>query len=216
MSQSDVTGSGSPRLWFNPKGVFNSAVLLTEHGVVYGKPKADSPEAIQAALASGQGMTAISRDQITYVRANHRNNEVHVRVKVKKNEHKTIQLEMGDAEARAALYDGLRALLGSAWTHEHVVQSPVQGAMKPGIAMVIIIAVTGFMFMGAQSVAAGEEADVSGRRSGVKRLALWLMETLGPTGILIAGGVALALAAVVLVKRIHYPPIFDELKRASA
>jgi hypothetical protein len=67
----------------------------------------------------------------------------------------------------------------------------------------------------AVALAGGAEAEISGRRSGIKKLVVWAVDVIGPLGVLSAGGIVVALTAAYLVKRVKTPPIMTTLTRSG-
>lgn len=71
---------------------------------------------------------------------------------------------------------------------------------RPFFATIIVSIVTFAMYFAARDIEAGKEIVVSGRRSGLKRLIVMLGDTLGTTGSLVVGGIAILLCLLWLVK----------------
>ena len=205
-----IEAGAAPRVWVNPKGVFNSLVVLAGDCVVFGKPKGTDAAAVEAAVESGQGMKAIDLADVGRVRANRRNREVEVSVGIGKKG-KSVNLEMVDETAQQELFQALQERLGSGWGRRHVEMSPMRAASAPAVGLLIIALLTFAASKGAEQLASGETVEVSGRHAGVKRLFVWLMETLGPTGIVVLGVVLALVAVAILIKRVRKPPVYDEL-----
>lgn len=204
--------AAAPRVWVNPRGVFNSLVVLTGDRILVGKPKGSDEAAITASLESGKGLKAIDLSDVAQVRANQRNDEVKVIVGVGKKG-KSVSLEMADGSARQELLEALHERLGAAWDRRHIEMSPMRASVAPAVGLLIIAVLTFVASKGAAQLAEGETVEVRGWHSGIKHLFVWAMETLGPTGILILGGVIAMLTALVLANRLRKPPIYDELVR---
>ena len=84
-----------------------------------------------------------------------------------------------------------------------------QDSFKIGMAISLLVALfTWLLHMAAVEMANGREADFSGRHSGIKAIVAWLIDLIGPTGVLIAGGLAIVLCLVGLAKRVSNPPTF--------
>jgi hypothetical protein len=100
------------------------------------------------------------------------------------------QMIFSDTEAASAAFDQIAQVTG--WTRSTKTLNPMSAAVVPGIGIAVTIFVGWLLAMGAAALAEGGEAEVNGRRRGLKRMLLWVTETLGPTGVwIIAGLIAL-------------------------
>jgi hypothetical protein len=81
-----------------------------------------------------------------------------------------------------------------------------QAVIGPSIALVAVLGGTAIFYVAAADIEQGEEYNPTGRRRAFKMLAHWILEKLGPTGVLIVGAVGLLLAGFWLYRRITSPP----------
>ncbi|MGB0133644.1 hypothetical protein, partial [Dokdonella sp.] len=65
---------------------------------------------------------------------------------------------------------------------------------------------TVLLMKAAAAIQVAEEIEVTGRKRGLKQFVVWLLDTLGPTGVGIIGGLICALCLWVLVQRLKAPP----------
>lgn len=112
-----------------------------------------------------------------------------------------------EATAKVAL-DAIQQRLGPGFERT---QAPIRTCMAlgiPTVLMVVVMAVTGFLYWGAREAAAGATS-ASARTRGI----LALLELIGPNGVLCIGGVFLLLCIVLLVRWGLKPPLETILTR---
>lgn len=90
-----------------------------------------------------------------------------------------------------------------------------QAIIGPGLTSLGIIAATIVFLVLANDVASGEEIDTSGRRGGTKKLLANVLGAIGPVGVGVIGGLALAGALFWLYKRVKSPPIRTVIERVA-
>ena len=198
------------RMWANPGGVFNNVVGVTDAAVVFGRVSGESADDLIAAAEGGAGLKAIPLGDIKAVRANRRNHEIRVSSISGKKKTDT-DLELADEATQDELYAALQQALGSSWSTRHVEMSAARAAVSPIIWLLIVGGLTYAGYMGAKEIDEGGDIDVHGRRGLLKRLLVWLMDVLGPTGMIVLGSVIGLLVVLVLVNRVRKPPIYDQL-----
>ena len=89
---------------------------------------------------------------------------------------------------------------------------PIRASLGPLTFGSVVAFMTWAMHGAASALAAGAEAEVSGRRAGLKKLVMWMIDLVGPTGVLVGGGLVLALTGVFLWKRVTTPPVWTTLE----
>jgi len=89
---------------------------------------------------------------------------------------------------------------------------PIRASLGPLTFGSVVAFMTWAMHGAASALAAGAEAEVSGRRAGLKKLVMWMIDLVGPTGVLVAGGLVVALTGVFLWKRVTTPPVWTTLE----
>jgi hypothetical protein len=115
-----------------------------------------------------------------------------------------------DGEMADAMLNALESRFGGAFVR---MATPVEkGAILgvAGLVSIVILAVTAFFYWGALEVAAGSRP--TGRGSSLA----WLLEMLGPNGVMCIGGVVLLLAVVVTAVNLKNPPLTTKLLPKSA
>lgn len=198
--------------WGNPKGTFNNIFVVRDGAVVYGKIKPGTEAETSAQFQDGKTLKAIPFDQIQHLRANKRNHEVKVKVG-KGKDGKAIDLELGAPETQGAFMQAAEQMAGPGWKTQRVEVSRIKASIAPVIAAVVVAGLTTLVYGAAQTAAEGGHLELSGRRQGMKKLLVWLGETLGTTGTLVVGGIGLLVAILFLVSVIKNPPVYDELKK---
>ena len=89
----------------------------------------------------------------------------------------------------------------------------MRAAFAPLIALAGCLLFTWLFYMAAGELASGGEADIRGRHQFMKQIAVWVTGLLGPTGVLIAGGLATLIAGAWFRARVKTPPRMLTLAR---
>ena len=84
--------------------------------------------------------------------------------------------------------------------------SALQAIKGPGIGLLITLGLGWIVYEEAKTLEAGGSIEISGRRALVKRIFVWIAETLGSNGTLIAAGLLTAVFVYFLYKRFKTPP----------
>jgi hypothetical protein len=211
MEMSMTASELSPGVWTNPDGLFSNVFIVTTDSVLYGKVNLNDQEQLTAALADRRTLTSLPFERINRIRMNKRNCEVSIQTGQGK-ERKTVNLELGNDETRSAFFDAIKAGVGPSWTERFVERSAASAAIGPAITAVVFTGLTVLAYLGARSMQEGESIESSGRYGILKRLFYWLMETLGPSGVAVVGGLLVLITLAVLIGRMRKPPKYVELK----
>lgn len=205
------------QIYTNPKDIFNSLLAIGPDAVLLANPEAEHlDKAVElvktGAVAQLKDAKAIPVNAITRVRYNEKHpTEFDIAYKAGKDS-KTANFSFTTTEERATAFAALKATLSGA-TEKREELNVVTAAIKPLIFTLIFAGLTYAFYMGAKDLQTGGEADTSGRRGLIKQVFAWLMDVLGPTGVLIVGGLIVAICLVALVKRVGNPPVFVSLVR---
>lgn len=204
-------------VWKNPESLFSKITAITEDYVLFAPATRDDLDATVAAFQSSgtfpEGAKAIPHASIFKVVLNERDTDITVSYRDKK-ERRSSTYDFADSEEREAFISALKTRVGEHFKETRKVLNPFTASIKPLFAAGVIAFMTWLLRLAAIEIANGGTTDISGRRSGIKRLIFWIIDVIGPTGVLIVGGLALALCILVLVQRVKNPPIFRILKRA--
>jgi hypothetical protein len=89
-----------------------------------------------------------------------------------------------------------------------------RAAFGPLIALTVFGLGTLALRVAAIAIRAVDEVEVSGRRQGLKTLFVWVLDTLGPMGVSVAGGLLVLLSGWVLYSRLQEPQRLHILQSA--
>jgi len=165
------------------------------------------------AAAMDQKAMAIPASDITRVRTAEHDDFVQVRF-TKAGAEKHHVVAMPGLDEQLALVRAIGATIPGA--EEERGPIPVaQALIGPGLATLGVVGVTTVFLVLARDVVAGEEIDTSGRRGGLKLLIAKVLDSIGPSGVIGIGVLALAAALVWGYKRMKSPPILTKFERPA-
>jgi len=206
--------------WLDEESPTNRVVVLSEDAVYSAHPSKKQMPAISAALEEGQHVASVVKDDVTavpigaisMVEYDRTGDDIEIEYALGR-EKKTESIWFSSAEQRDDFAAQLAERLTD-FTSETKVYGPVRAAVGPIGFGAVVAFFTWVLHGAAVALAGGADVDVSGRRAGLKRLVMGIVELIGPTGVLVVGGLLLALTVAVLVMRIKEPPIMVKMKRA--
>jgi hypothetical protein len=152
----------------------------------------------------GKGASAIALRTIRRVQIDDNDNDVDVFHADGDKDART-SLRFAENDVRDAVYAALRERLGPK------VREYVDEYTRPRAAVGSLTALTVFglgtvlLAQAAAAIQAAGEMEITGRRAGLKKLFAGVLDTLGPTGVSIIGGILCLLALLVLVQRLRSP-----------
>jgi hypothetical protein len=121
-------------------------------------------------------------------------------------EEKTISVSIADSGMRDDIFGAVERVT------EGRLRRYDDSLSRPRAALPALTALTVFGFgtviavRAAAALQAADEVVVSGRKKGLKQLVVWVLETLGPTGVAVIGGLICALCLWTLQRRLRTPP----------
>jgi len=205
--------------WIDGERAWDKVVALGEDVIYVGNPSRAKAGEMKQRLESGEAATMVLKDDVTLIPLN-------AIVKVSYNRHHDsidIDYKPGKEKEDKTLYfsdqaerDDFAGQLAerlSGFESEVVEYSQVRAAVSPLGFGSLAVFFTWLLHMAAGQIAAGAEREFSGRNAGIKRMLFWALDLIGPTGVLIVGGLVLALTCWSLVDRVKTPPIMHILKR---
>jgi hypothetical protein len=206
--------------WIDPDRIFDCVVALTDDVIFVCSPPAEEAKAIQSSLEQGHPAsaaikndpTAILITSITKVAYDLLDDDVDITWRAGK-ESESKNITFSSREERDDFAAQLTEQLPD-FESRTVEWGPVRAALGP-LAFGSFAGFMTWVLHGlAIAVAGGAEAEISGRRSGMKELVVSAVDVIGPLGVLSAGGMVVALTAAYLVKRVKTPPIMTTLTRS--
>jgi len=192
---------------------FNQLILLTEESIVVSNTGNDDAEPIRERLNSGESAAAVlSSDSLTIpylsvtkISTDKHDEDIDIEYKVG-SESKSKTLRLRNPEKRDEVYVELKQVYGDKFQEAEDTYNVPRAAYGSLMALTIFGGLTWLAAQAARVLQQAGDYDVEGRRAGLKKLIGWILETLGPTGCTIVGGLICALIAWNLVKRVKQPP----------
>ncbi len=201
--------------WWNEEASFDRLVVLTDEVLYVGNPKREQGRELLGRLQQGEppgqvlkgaAETVLLAD-LKRVQWDRKQDDVDLRWGKDDDKHLVFESSVQRDEFAAALTEKLHGFEGKT-----VEFSKLRAALAPGGFGLLATGMTWLFYHAALALEAGDEADIRGRNKGIKQALLWIMETVGPTGVVILGGIVVALSIATLVKRVGDPPIMTTLK----
>ncbi len=208
--------------WIDPERIFDRVVALGDDVVYTGNPSSAKATEMKQALEAGEppalvlkdGVTAIPFGTILMVSWNRHADDINIAHKGGK-EKESENLAFSSREERDDFAAQLAERLPG-YQDKVVEYGPLRAALSPVAFGGLTVFFTWLLHMAAIEIASGREAEFAGRNAGIKRLVYWALDVVGPVGVLVAGGLVLALTGWRLVSRLKTPPIMHSLKRPKS
>lgn len=127
-------------------------------------------------------------------------------------EEKTDSISIADEGIRNEVFASIERVTQGRFQRYEDQTNRARAAFGPLLALTIFGFGTKIAASAAAAIRAAEEYEVSGRKKGLKQLIVWVLDTLGPVGCWVIGGILLALSAWVLYDRLRTPPFYDILQ----
>jgi hypothetical protein len=204
--------NGTADVFLNPTGLFDRLVLFTDDAIVVANPAAASLAGVGpgSAPADWKPLVGLSPSVVPYgtirkVSTNKHGDTLSVRWKDASRDRLTT-VSLKDAAVRDEAWERLRRRLGQSFAFSDVQFGAARAALTPIGVVLICALVTWALYLAAGELAAGAEPEVRGRNALVKQAAVTIIGLIGPTGVLIAGGLATTMAAAWGVARVRTPP----------
>ncbi len=217
---SEQGGDEGVGVWVNPREVFNRVLMLSGTAVMFANPNEEKLGEAMAAMERGEesGAAALGKVKglpladLRRVECNLRGRDVKFRRgSGKASESKSF--EAASDEQRDEILRSVGERLGAGWVRRDAQYGVVRASLSPVVTLVVLGGITTALWLGARDLASGGEVDTGGRRGLLKRVFVWLLELLGPTGVLIVGGLICVVVLVWLVGRVRNPPLMAVIKR---
>lgn len=203
-------------VWINPNELFHKLVAATRDELIVASPSPGALEEVAEGLEDGDfdvlqdSDVIIQWDDVLKIRSNRKAVDVDITYK-DDGEDESMNIDFASQEERDQFFQVVEDHLGDDFRFTEKELNRFEASLIP-LAWVAGISFLTFVFyLAADEMAGGEEPEIQGRRSGLKALVAWLINVVGTTGVLVVGGICLAIAVFVLVKRIVDPPILMTL-----
>jgi hypothetical protein len=206
-------------IWIKKGDAEGSIGIVGDDAIITCSLKNEALDEAQARIEGGEApLNVLGKDAIhipyfnvTRVEFDEHEEEIEIAYRSGK-EGKTETIHFSDKEARSAAFHLIEKRLGVGFTSLTESYTKIRAIYMPLMMLTIFGFLTWVMHGAAADIAAGAEAEISGRHRGIKAIFYWVMDLIGPTGVLILGGLFIALAVMMLVQRFKTPPIITRLK----
>ncbi len=211
-----------PKVWINEETLFDPIIVVGNDAIITASLKPAELEDAKRRIEEGEGPLNVFGDRATMIpyfsikkiKFEENDDDIEVDYKAEKDA-KSKTLAPVDQAVRQEILTEIQLHLGEDFTSMTEKYSLPRAVFPSLMTLSVFIFITKFLYLVAARIAAGTEIEVSGRRSGLKRLFLWILDLLGPTGVLILGGLLMLLTALVLFKRLKEPTIVTTIKQGK-
>lgn len=208
--------------WIKKGAADGGITAVGNDAIIHGSLKNEALEEMKGRIEGGESLlnllgkeaTHIPFHSITQVEFDEHEEEIEISYKGEK-EGKTKTLEFADKTERNAAFQQIANHLGEGFTSLTERYSKIRAVYLPLFMLTVIGFITWLLHGTAAEIAAGAEADFHGRHKGIKALFFWILDLIGPVGVLIVGGLFLALGVMALIQRFKKPPIITRLKAGT-
>jgi hypothetical protein len=215
-----VEGEALPPIVIDRESSRNNVVMVTDEAVVVATRAPDELAALESELQKGApAETLLSRsgkrfpfEKIVGVVSNERTSELKITCKLaltgKPEFH---DFEFSSPQRRDEVLAAMRSQMEPIFRYARTEFTPLRAALAPLVTAAVLAMLTWALRDSARGALPAPNSH--GRHAALKellyRFALWI----GPTGVLVIGGIALAIALLWLVAQVREPPIMLTLKR---
>ncbi len=213
--------SGGARIWMNTGGVFDRLVAVIDGRLLVANPQPEKLEEAAemlrrrdiSALSQVVGKTILlEADEIRRIKSNLKGRDLTVKYKqARSDKAHSKEITMDSQTMRDQVLQELEALCQGRLERSEVQFSPLRAAVAPFVMLAITGLATWLVTAAARDLESGGEPDVSGRHVWIKRLFVWVLDVLGPTGGMIVGGIVGLIGVLWLVRRTTNPPLMATL-----
>jgi len=209
----------SMRHWLDKKEDEVQLIVLTDEGCYAQTGTAQETDQLLAELQAGkspatafaQSATHVPIRTLTQVKRNHFDDDIDFNFNAGK-ESKEESITIDDSAVRDAVFDALEQQMRDQFQRYEDQHTRPRAAFGALVALTIFGLGTWGLRAAAIAFQTAEEVEISGRKKGLKQLFVWVLETLGPTGVTVIGGLICALSAWVLVNQLRNPPLMHILQ----
>ena len=198
--------------------LFDRLVVVTNEALFTANP--DKPQLAGTAsrvTAAAPAVTSVVPDaeeipykKISSVKANRHRSDLNVYYHDGSRD-RMKNIGFDNASTRDRAFESLRRRLGPRFVKDEVQYSVLSAAFAPLLTTVVFAGLTMFLMSAAQELADGTDVNVTGSaRAGTaaaKGLTVLVLGLLGPTGVMVVGGLFVAGGIAWLVARVRKPPL---------
>jgi hypothetical protein len=194
--------------------LFDRLVVLTNEALFTANPEKAQLKGIATAVpAAAPAVKSVVPDaeeiafkSISSVKANRHRSDLNVYYHDGSRD-RMKNIDFDTAAIRDRAFEGFRRRLGPRFVKDEVQYSVLSAAFAPLLAVVVFAAVTMFMMGAAQELKDGVEVKIRGGAVAAKGIFVVVLGVLGPTGVMILGGLFVLGGIAWLVARLRKPPL---------
>ena len=208
-------------VWTDEKAAFESLVALDEDSLYVASPDASRIVEIAEQIRSGTSPVAALKD------AKAKQVQLDTLKHIKSNRHTTIVTykvsgadgkdKLGNftikRDQRDDLFAKLEILCSRGFKYTETQFNRFRAALVPLITISVVALLTFLCREAAVQMTEGTSVEVRGRHGLLKRFFVWILDILGPTGVVVVGGIIGVLCLVWLVRRMATPPLMLEYRK---
>ena len=211
------------RFWVDSSSPFDSVIVLTKEVILVANPaQGEQREQLRKALEAEEPLQeivpkdskVIPLSALQSVKSNKHNDLVWL-TWLHGKEKKFDNISMPTREDRDSFFDALRTILEPGFSFDVKEHTRIGTAVKPIVGAIVVAGVTWVCYAAAVDLASRGAVDVHGRHRGIKRLVVWTLDLLGPTGVVVVGTLVVLCMFWWLVARVKTPPVMMTLTRAK-
>lgn len=209
-------------VWIREGAATGNIAVISDDAVITGRLKNEALKETASRIDGGESplnvlgkeATHIPLFNISRVEFDAHEEEIEITYKDGK-ENKTETIEFADKEDRSAAFKQIASRLGDGFTSLTESYSKLRAVYMPLFMLTVLGFFTWLLHGAAKDIAAGAEAELTGRHKGIKALFYWILDLIGPIGVLIVGCLFMALAVMALMQRYKEPPIITRLQEGT-
>ncbi len=202
----------------NGEGLFDRLVVLTTEALFTANPEKPqlagiAPKVTAAAPAVKSVVPdaeEIAYKSISSLKANRHRSDLNVYYHDGSRD-RMKNIDFDSAATRDRAFECFRRRLGPRFVKDEVQYSVLSAAFAPLLTVVVFAAITMFMMSAAQELADGADVRITGSArattAAAKGLTVIVLNLLGPTGVMVLGGLFSAGGIAWLVARVRKPPL---------
>jgi hypothetical protein len=211
-----------PKVWINEESIHAEIIVVGDDAVITGSLEGEELEDVKKQIESGasplnlfgERATMIPYFSIKKIKFEENDEDIEIDYKTEKDGKSEI-LGPTDIAAQQEILAEIQPHLAEDFTSMTEKYSLPRAVFPSLMTLTIFIIITRVLYSAAAEIAAGAEAEISGRHSGLKTLFLWVLDLLGPIGVLIVGGLLMFLPVMMLIRRIKEPTVVTTIKQGK-
>lgn len=208
--------------WIKKGASQGNIVVVSDDAIISSQLKNEALDEAKSRIDGGEGpLNVLGKEAIhipffsvTRVQFDEHDEDIEIAYKSGK-EGKTETLDFTDKADRTTAFQLIENHLGEHFTSLTESYTKIRAVYMPLVMLTIFGFLTWLLHSTAAEIAAGAEAEFSGRHRGIKALFFWILDLIGPIGVLIIGSLFMALAIMALIQRFKEPPIITRLKQGA-